>query len=476
MASLPCFQAKLHLPRGQLVWTKFQRLHVLEAARSTGVGASTYPLVAIITRSTTTSTTCDFGSRTKAKPYQNDSRSMIFREFKQNFRRQSIRSYSSSNKFPVSKVLVVPKTTRYMFEKQRFGGVETEERIRQRLMERGSDLDFLKDRHRVHTDNTERCKDILTKLGLETRTVDRYHFNDDAVRWADLIVSMGGDGTFLLAASKVLDQTPVIGVNTDPQGSEGHLCLPNRYTFLFEDALKRILSGDFRWMRRQRIRVTVDGCMVNKDPIDLHELELSFPEHYHTHSQQERRMHQGLDCMVKGPRVLPVRALNEIFIGESLSSRMSYYEMSVDDGPMEKQKSSGVTVSTGTGSSSWSFNINKLSCQSVKDILKITNEETGSNLATEDSTVERIADRFNSSLLFDGADPRMAYTVRDPVTNRVYQSDMPRGFARKIVMRSRCWDASLVIDAGSSFIFNDGAIATMEINEKDALNTIELVD
>lgn len=84
------------------------------------------------------------------------------------------------------------------------------------------------------------------KLGLETRTVDRYHFNDDAVRWADLIVSMGGDGTFLLAASKVLDQTPVIGVNTDPEGSEGHLCLPNRYTFLFDNAMKRILSGDFR--------------------------------------------------------------------------------------------------------------------------------------------------------------------------------------------------------------------------------------
>eukprot|EP00057_Strongylocentrotus_purpuratus_P034434 XP_795192.3 PREDICTED: NAD kinase 2, mitochondrial [Strongylocentrotus purpuratus] len=467
-ACLPCFQAKIRTLGGQLVRTKLQRLHVLEAARSRAVGLCTNPMV--ITRTICCLTTCDPGS----KQHKNDSFLKKCHGLTPTSRRQNRRSFSSSYDHHLSNVLVVPKTTRYMFEKQRFGGVETEEQIRRRLLERGSDLDFLKDRHRVHSENTERCKNILQKLGLETRTVDRYHFNDAAVRWADLIVSMGGDGTFLLAASKVLDQTPVIGVNTDPEGSEGHLCLPNRYTFLFEDAMKRILSGNFRWMRRQRIRVTVDGRMVNKDPIDLHELELSFPEHYHTHSQQERRMHQGLDCMVKGPRVLPVRALNEIFIGESLSSRMSYYEMSVDDGPMEKQKSSGVTVSTGTGSSSWSFNINKLSCLSVKDILKITNEETGSNLATEDCTVERIADRFNSSLLFDGADPRMAYTVRDPVTNRVYQSDMPRGFARKIVMRSRCWDASLVIDAGSSFIFNDGAIATMEINEKDALNTVEL--
>lgn len=77
------------------------------------------------------------------------------------------------------------------------------------------------------------------------------------------------------------------------------------------------------------------------------------------------------------PRLLPVRGLNEIFIGESLSSRYlsrpssgragtrnqlvpcppsgraSYYEISVDDGPWEKQKSSGLSICTGTGSKAW---------------------------------------------------------------------------------------------------------------------------
>ena len=67
--------------------------------------------------------------------------------------------------------------------------------------------------------------------------------------------------------------------------------------------------------------MTVDGCQVNEDPIDLHELELSFPEHYHAHLQQERRLKQGVEQTIRGPRVLSVRALNEIFMGESLSSR-----------------------------------------------------------------------------------------------------------------------------------------------------------
>lgn len=33
--------------------------------------------------------------------------------------------------------------------------------------------------------------------------------------------------------------------------------------------------------------------------------------------------------------------------------RASYYEISVDDGPWEKQKSSGLSICTGTGSKAW---------------------------------------------------------------------------------------------------------------------------
>lgn len=46
-------------------------------------------------------------------------------------------------------------------------------------------------------------------------------------------------------------------------------------------------------------------------------------------------------------------ALNEVFIGESHAARVSYYDVQLDDGPMMKQKSSGITICTGTGSTSW---------------------------------------------------------------------------------------------------------------------------
>lgn len=56
-----------------------------------------------------------------------------------------------------------------------------------------------------------------------------------------MVVPSGGDGTFLLAASKVLDNSkPVIGFNSDPNRSEGHLCLPKKYSTDIKEAIERL--------------------------------------------------------------------------------------------------------------------------------------------------------------------------------------------------------------------------------------------
>lgn len=53
--------------------------------------------------------------------------------------------------------------------------------------------------------------------GIETKVVSRHQFTPDLIRWADVLFTAGGDGTYLLAASKVTDKNkPLIGINTDP--------------------------------------------------------------------------------------------------------------------------------------------------------------------------------------------------------------------------------------------------------------------
>ncbi|XP_061213930.1 NAD kinase 2, mitochondrial isoform X3 [Neopsephotus bourkii] len=378
---------------------------------------------------------------------------------------------ASGGGFRPSRVAVVVKTTRYEFEQQRYryAGL-SEEDLKQLLALKGSNYAGLLERHRIHTKNVEHLVDSLRNERIEVRLVKRREYNEETVRWADAVISAGGDGTMLLAASKVFDKSkPVIGVNTDPERSEGHLCLPVRYTHSFPEALQKLYRGEFRWQWRQRIRLYLEGTGINPIPVDLHEQQLSQEQHSRAHIN-ERFQDQRSD--ISGPHLLPVRALNEVFIGESLSSRenfksckpsfkfslhrASYYEISVDDGPWEKQKSSGLNVCTGTGSKAWSYNINKIAQQAVEEILHIVTND------------------YNESLVYSPEEPKMFFSIREPIVNRVFSSSRQRGFSSKVCVRSRCWDACMVIDGGTSFEFNDGAIASIVIDTEDALCTVLL--
>ncbi|XP_040276902.1 NAD kinase 2, mitochondrial isoform X1 [Bufo bufo] len=395
-----------------------------------------------------------------------------------------------AGRFRPGKVAVVTKTTRYEFEQQRYryAGL-SEDELRELLALKGSSYNGLLQRHTIHSENVEHVVESLRKEGIDVRVVKRRDYDEETVRWADAIISAGGDGTMLLAASKVLDKSkPVIGVNTDPERSEGHLCLPVRYTRSFPEALHKLYRGEFRWQWRQRIRLFLEGTGINLTPVDLHEQQLSLEQHSKAHSvggQQEQT-----SATTSGPHLLPVRALNEVFIGESLSSRVnykfckprftfslhraSYYEISVDDGPWEKQKSSGLNVCTGTGSKAWSYNINKMVPQTVEEILNIVKRHELVNLTLDRELMERVANEYNDSLIFSPEEQRMFFSIREPIANRVFSSSRQRGFTSKVSVRSRCWDACMVVDGGTSFEFNDGAIVTIIMDGEDALCTVLL--
>lgn len=71
----------------------------------------------------------------------------------------------------------------------------------------------------------------------------RASYSEKDVEWADLIVIAGGDGTFLLGASLIRDRNkPIVGFNTNPGCSEGYLCLPKKYSFDVDTAVKKILK------------------------------------------------------------------------------------------------------------------------------------------------------------------------------------------------------------------------------------------
>ncbi|VDQ03460.1 unnamed protein product [Trichobilharzia regenti] len=105
--------------------------------------------------------------------------------------------------------------------------------------------------------------------------------------------------------------------------------------------------------------------------------------------------------------VLPVLALNEVFAGESLSACVSVYDISVDGAKSEKQKSSGIVIST-------DCNVEQLN---VTDQHQISNTSDATYL---ELLAEKAEALYNNSLIFSPEDCKMLYSVRDPITNGTF--------------------------------------------------------
>lgn len=109
-------------------------------------------------------------------------------------------------------------------------------------------------------------------------------------------------------------------------------------------------------------------------------------------NDSDRELYQA-----KVKRILPYLALNEAFIGENLSARVSHVQIRIDNAKqVNKTKCSGLCVSTGTGSSSWLTSINRLSTKNVQTLLDLINGAIPENSVN----AAQIAEQYNQGLLF----------------------------------------------------------------------------
>lgn len=90
--------------------------------------------------------------------------------------------------------------------------------------------------------------------------------------WADLILPIGGDGTFLLASNMIFNkEKPIIGINSHPEKSEGFLMLPPKYTKSIPEVFEKLKAGHYKVLMRSRIRTTIKGRNIWDPPFHTHE-------------------------------------------------------------------------------------------------------------------------------------------------------------------------------------------------------------
>ncbi|KAH8279291.1 hypothetical protein KR026_005493, partial [Drosophila bipectinata] len=391
--------------------------------------------------------------------------------------------------FKLERALVVTKLSRYEFEQLRHPGI-SKEQLEQKLRNRGTDVEMVLYLHNLHKDFERRIVQSFKNVGCEVKLASsrlefRSSLSKEVMRWADVIVPVGGDGTFLLSAGRASplfalsqQKTPIVGFNSDPLHSEGRLMLPKYFSENPSDAVSRIKSGDFKWMHRSRVRTTLLGSNGKiPESTDLF-------RHTEVKMEQVTTEPEMLDpemaskYKAKMKRILPYLALNEVFIGEHLSARVSHLQLVLDhQDVVNKTKCSGLCVSTGTGSTSWHTSINRITSRNVDALLRsLPNSDSKDVLKLRENT-EEIAQRYNQGLLFAPDDPRLCYSIREQICVGVWPSPKTfkeRDFVQSVFVKSHCIDANLVIDGSISYPFNDGAKALLEIYPEDALLTIAL--
>ena len=107
----------------------------------------------------------------------------------------------------------------------------------------------------IHITVADAVIDKVRASGRDVRVKRDYQLVPEDFAERDLIFSLGGDGTFLKTASMIKDNTlPVLGVNTDPTRSVGHLC-SRKVSFNDRDAdietmFKYIDRENFEFMYR----------------------------------------------------------------------------------------------------------------------------------------------------------------------------------------------------------------------------------
>ena len=149
-------------------------------------------------------------------------------------------------------------------------------------------------------------KNSLRKRNIKFKCIERSELNKSAFRNKNLIIAVGGDGTFLRTSHFIKNEL-LFGVNSNPDRKEGFFMSSCKNDF--DKKFELFLKNKFYVEKLTRLK-----SKINKKEVCL--------------------------------------ALNEVFIGNKVPYKTSSYKIFFNN-KTEEQKSSGIIVSTGAGSNAW---------------------------------------------------------------------------------------------------------------------------
>ncbi|ANQ07250.1 Uncharacterized protein PCOAH_00017880 [Plasmodium coatneyi] len=117
------------------------------------------------------------------------------------------------------------------------------------------------------------------------------------------------------------------------------------------------------------------------------------------------------------------RSINEVYIYEAVKNNICTY-INIDNKIVKKLKSTALLITSGTGSTAWAYNVNKIDKKKMKNIIdefvRIQNDVVKENI--QPVNYDLFSEYINNSICFHPSSKQMKCIVKEPVENSVYDS------------------------------------------------------
>jgi NAD+ kinase len=153
------------------------------------------------------------------------------------------------------KIFVVVKRT----AKRLYG---REPRVKKLLAKRDVTVSRMRRAHEDHESTVAEVREAIRAIGADAKFFEGSRTTLPIGDGADLIVTVGGDGTVLAASHQIGNATPVLGVNSAPADSVGFFCGAQKGRVL--EALESAIAGTLPRVELTRMRVECNKAIIHE--------------------------------------------------------------------------------------------------------------------------------------------------------------------------------------------------------------------